>query len=244
MNKCGIMVSEIAFSNMPVLLKNSGLDYFILDCEHGGFDYADISRMIMTARLCGLPIIVRLPNNDRKDIIKLMDMGADGVLLPMTNTVEDIKQVVEYAKYQPIGNRGISTMRAHTFYNPPPINEYLPQANARTKVFAQAETIAGVENIEAILAVEGVDGVFIGPNDMSADYGCLGNENAPEIMSAIEKIAGACKKMGKVGGIITGNQGYLAKAKQSGLEYFCKGSELNAISAYCKKIKKEIGELV
>ena len=244
MNKCGIMVSEIAFSNMPVLLKNSGLDYFILDCEHGGFDYLDISRMIMTARLCGLPIIVRLPNNDRKDIIKLMDMGADGVLLPMTNTVEDIKKVVEYAKYQPIGNRGISTMRAHTFYNPPPINEYLPQANARTKVFAQAETIAGVENIEEILSVEGVDGVFIGPNDMSADYGCLGNNNAPEILSAIEKIACACKKTGKVGGIITGNKSYLSKAKQCGLEYFCKGSELNAISDYCKKITKEIGELV
>ena len=101
MNKCGIMVSEIPFSNMPVLLKNSGLDYFILDCEHGGFDYCDISRMIMTARLCNLPIIVRLPNNDRKDIIKFMDMGADGVLLPMTNTVDDIKKVVEYAKYQP-----------------------------------------------------------------------------------------------------------------------------------------------
>ena len=62
MRKSGIMVSEIPFANMPVLMKNAGLDYFILDCEHGGFDYVDISRIIMTARLCGLPVIVRLPN--------------------------------------------------------------------------------------------------------------------------------------------------------------------------------------
>ena len=191
-----------------------------------------------------MPVIVRLPNNDRKDIIKLMDMGADGVLLPMTNTAEDIKKVVEYAKYQPIGMRGISTMRAHTFYNPPPINEYLTQANARTKVFAQAETVEGVANIQEILSVEGVEGVFIGPNDMSADYGCLGNNNAPEILSAIEKIGEACKDTGKIGGIITGNRTYLSKAKQSGLQYFCKGSELNAIAEYCKKITKEIEELV
>ena len=240
MKKCGIMVSEIPFSNMPVLMKNAGLDYFILDCEHGGFDYCDISRMIMTARLCGLPIIIRLPNKERKDIIKFMDMGVDGVLLPMTNTVADIQQVVDYAKYQPIGKRGISTMRAHTFYNPPPINEYLPQANARTMVFAQAETIEGVKNIEGILSVEGVDGVFIGPNDLSADYGCLGNNNAPEVLSAIEKVGAACLKLKKKGGIITGNKAYLSKANECGLEYFCKGSELNAISDYCKKISAEI----
>lgn len=240
MRKSGIMVSEIPFANMPVLMKNAGLDYFILDCEHGGFDYVDISRIIMTARLCGLPVIVRLPNKERKDIIKLMDMGAGGLLLPMTNTVEDIKQVVKYAKYQPIGERGISTMRAHTFYNPPPINEYLVSANARTKVYAQAETVAGIKNIEAILSVEGVDGAFIGPNDMSADYGCLGNNNAPEILSAIEKVGKAAQWLGKESGIITANKAYIAKAKECGLELFCKGSELNAIAEYCKNIVKEL----
>ena len=242
MRKSGIMVSEIPFWNMPVLLKNAGLDYYILDCEHGGFDYADISRMIMTSRLSGLEVIVRLPNKDRKDIVKLMDMGADGLLLPMTNTAEDIKQVVKYAKYQPIGERGISTMRAHTFYNPPPILEYIKEANARTKVFAQAETVEGVKNIEEILKVEGVDGVFIGPNDMSADYGCLGDNNAAEILSAIEKVGKAAKGANKLAGIITGNKNYIAKAKEFDLELYCKGSELNAIAEYCKKITKEILE--
>jgi len=240
MNKAGIMISEVTFGNMPVLMKNAGLDFFIIDAEHGGFDYADVSRMIMTARLCGLPAIIRLPNNERKDIIKYMDMGADGLLLPMTNNADDIKQVVKYAKYQPFGERGISTMRAHTFYNPPSIKEYLPQANARTKVFAQIETVRGVENIANILSVNGVDGVFIGPNDLSADYGCLGNNNAEEILSAIGKVGDAVKSAGKLGGIITGNKAYIEKAKEIGLTLFCKGSELNAIAEYCKKIRNEL----
>lgn len=121
-----MMISEIAFSNMPVLLKNAGIEFCILDCEHGGFDYAEVSRLIMTARLCGLELTVRLANNERKDVVKYLDMGADGLLLPMTNTAEDIQKVADYAKYPPLGHRGISTMRAHTLYAPPPVLEYIP----------------------------------------------------------------------------------------------------------------------
>ena len=125
-----MMISEIAFSNMPVLLKNAGIEFCILDCEHGGFDYAEVSRLIMTARLCGLELIVRLANNERKDVVKYLDMGADGLLLPMTNTAEDIRKVADYAKYPPLGHRGISTMRAHTLYAPPPV---LAGGNARRR---------------------------------------------------------------------------------------------------------------
>lgn len=240
MNKVGLMLSEIPFSNMPVLMKNSGLDFFIIDCEHGGFDYVDVSRLIMTARLCDLCVIIRLPNNLRKDIIKFMDMGADGLLLPMTNTAEDIQEVVKYAKYQPIGQRGISTMRAHTLYNPPAINDYMPMANARTKVFAQIETVAGVQNVNDILAVNGVDGVFVGPNDLSADYGCLGKNDAPEILNAIKTVGEGAQKFGKIAGIITGNKTFIQASKENGFTYFSKGSELNAIASYCKNIVTEL----
>ena len=133
-------------------------------------------------------------------------------------------------------------MRAHTFYNPPSINEYLPQANARTKVFAQIETVRGVENVDEILAVNGVDGFFVGPNDLSADYGCLGNNNAEEILSAIGRVGSVVEKASKFAGIITGNKAYIEKAKESGFTLFCKGRELNAIAEYCKKNCKELRE--
>lgn len=240
MKKIGLMLSEIPFSNMPVLLKNAGLDYFILDYEHGGFDYADMSKIIVNARLCGLTVIVRLPNNQRKDIIKLMDMGANGLLLPMTNTAADIACVVDYAKYRPIGKRGLSTMRAHTFYAPPPIVDYMREANAQTKVFAQIETAMGVDNIDEILSVEGVDGIFVGPNDLSDDYGCIAEKTAPQILQAIARVGEATEKAGKTAGIITGNAAYIEKSRESGFLYYCKGSELNAIAEYCKKIVAEL----
>ena len=240
--KKGMMISEIAFSNMPVLLKSSGLDFCILDCEHGGFDYADAARMIMTAKLCGLEFIVRLPGNARKDIVKFMDMGANGLLLPMTNKRKDIEEVVRFDKYQPIGQRGISTMRAHTLYSPPSIVTYMTQANSQTKVFAQIETRSGIENAEDILAVPGVDGCFVGPNDLSADLGVLEKSAAAEILTAIERIGAIAEKVGKASGIITSNREYLQKSKKSAFTLFCIGSELNALADYCRKIPKILGE--
>ena len=196
----------------------------------------------MTARLCGLELIVRLANNERKDVVKYLDMGADGLLLPMTNTAEDIRKVADYAKYPPLGHRGISTMRAHTLYAPPPVLEYMPAGNARTKIFAQAETRAGVENIDRILAVPGVSGCFIGPNDLSADYECLGDPNAPPILKAIERVGEAAAAAGKISGMITANKNYLSKAKSCRFTAFCVGSELNAIAEYGKKTARLIKE--
>lgn len=231
----GIMLSEIAFPKMPVLFKNAGLSFFILDYEHGGFDYSAMAEILFSARLCGIRSVVRLADNGRKDIIKLADMGADGFLLPMTNTAEDIAKVVRYAKYRPEGERGISTMRAHTMYMPPDACAYRIAANERMKIYAQIETKSGVENIGNILTVAGVDGCFVGPNDLSDDYGCLGNGNADEILSAIRKVGDTAQSAKKTAGVITANGGYLKEAEKNGFTMFSVGSELNAIADYCKR---------
>lgn len=239
MNKVGLMISEIPHHSMPLILKQAGLDFCILDYEHGGFDYESIARIVLTSKLSNFTTIVRLPNNERKDIIKILDMGADGLLLPMTNNVEDAKKLVNYAKYPPMGKRGISTMRAHTLYNPGSIMEYTKSANERIKVYAQIETIDGVNNIEEIINLEGIAGVMVGPNDLSADYGCLADKNAPQILEAIEKVGKAAKNANKECAIITGNKNYLDCAKVNGFNTFCIGSELNALTEYAKRIKKE-----
>lgn len=240
--EAGIMVSEIVFSNFPLLFRAAGLSFFILDCEHGGFDYKDAAAMLTVAKLCGVRSIVRLPGNQRKDIVKLMDMGADGLLLPMTNTAEDIGLVVRYAKYRPLGERGISTMRAHTMYAPPPIREYTAQANAHTRIYAQIETRAGVQNAEAILSVPGVAGCFIGPNDLSDDFGCLGQKNAVPVLGAIARVCSAVEKCGKECGIITADAGYLSAAKGQGCTLFCCGSELNAVKEYAANVVANISQ--
>ncbi len=237
--RLGTMLSEVPFSNMPLIMKNSGLDFLIVDNEHGAFDYAALSKLFTVSRMANFSTIVRLPDNSRAWITKCVDAGADGFLLPMTNTANDIAKVVEYAKYAPLGKRGISTMRAHTLYAPPRLSEYMLEANARVKVYAQIETVAGVENIEQILSVNGVDGVFIGPNDLSCDMGCIGDKGP--IIAAIEKVANAAEKVGKPFGIITTVSELIEKALSSGASMISYGSELNMLKNGCDKIKMVFG---
>ncbi|MDG0810513.1 aldolase/citrate lyase family protein [Cohnella rhizosphaerae] len=162
----------------PCCSKAADWTFFIVDTEHGGFDHAALSGLIMTARLAGITVLVRLADHSRRDITRLMDMGADGVLLPMTGGKEDIAAVVRHAKYAPVGRRGISTTRGHTLYAPPALRDYMQQANERTLVFAQIESKAGLDAIDEIVGLDGVDGVIVGPNDLACDLDCLGGGGA------------------------------------------------------------------
>ena len=110
----GTMLSEVFFPNFSYILKNCGYDFFIIDCEHGAFDYSQVSTMISVARLKGISAVVRIPEIRRECILKYLDMGADALLAPMVRDAEDAKRLVEYAKYRPLGNRGISINRAHS----------------------------------------------------------------------------------------------------------------------------------
>lgn len=236
--KNGTMLSEVCFANFPIILKNANLDFLIVDNEHGAFDYSFLSGLVMNSRLIDLPVIVRLPDNNRKDITKLVDMGVTGFLLPMTNSAEDIKKVVDFAKYSPIGKRGISTNRAHTFYNPPPIDEYMKTANEKVKVYAQIETAEGVRNIKEILSLDGVDGVFVGPNDLSCDLGCIGN-NGP-VKEAISEISNAAREQNKPWGIITTSKDLIDFSLESNVGLISYGSEINMLKDACKNLRGNI----
>ena len=225
--KAGVMLNEVSFANFPMIMRQAGMDFMILDTEHGGFDYSGMAALIMMAKQTQLPIIVRLADNGRRDITKVMDMGADGLLLPMTNTADDIRQVVRYARYAPAGQRGISTNRAHTFYNPGNQEAYMKQANASTMVFAQIETKGGLKNLEDIMAVDGVDGAFIGPSDLACDLNCMGSADKEPVLSAIREVGGSAGRHGKRAGIITEREAFLLEAKKAGFDLMCSGSEIS-----------------
>lgn len=234
--KAGTMLSEVCFSHFPLIAKNSGLDFIIIDNEHGAFDYHVINELVFISKMCGFHTIMRLPDNGRATITKYADMGVCSFLLPMTNTASDIERVVEYAKYAPIGKRGISTNRAHTLYNPPRLEDYMPMANENMKLYAQIETVCACENINEILAVNGVDGVFIGPNDLSSDLGKPGNTDV--VLPYIEKVAAAAKSAQKLWGMITANQKLIDFSKSCDVNLISCGSEINMLSSGCKKIRE------
>ncbi len=232
----GTMLSEIATPNIARILSAGGFEYIIIDCEHGYFDYSQTAAVVGISNGIGLPVIVRIPKIDRECITKYMDMGADGLLVPMTGTAQDIRRVVEYAKYAPLGKRGISTTRAHTNYNPPPLLEYTRQANDRTILFAQIETREGIQNIDEIAAVEGVDAVIIGPNDLAADLGTPGNFSTPEMSGAIQKVIDAGRRAGKPSGIIASGIPFLQQCREKGMTLFSCNSEVGMIMMGAKSI--------
>ena len=158
----GTMISEMACPNLARIFKAAGFAYMIVDCEHGYFDYSQLAAMVSVANGAGIGAVVRIPTIDRGVITKVLDMGADGLLVPMVNTADEARQIVSYAKYPPLGHRGASTQRAHTNYDPPKLEEYFEIANARTIILAQIETRQALDHVGEIAAVEGIDAVVIG----------------------------------------------------------------------------------
>ena len=226
--KKGTMISEIAFAGLPAMIKNAGLDFLIMDLEHGAFDYSGIRVVADGAKAAQLKAIMRLPDNGRREITRLCDMGAGGFLLPMTESAADIERVVRFAKYMPEGARGISTMRAHTNYNPGNLADYMKLANESIEIYAQIETRAGLDNLAEILKVKNLTGVILGPNDLSADLNCIG-DRAP-VMRAMEILSGACIKAGKPAGIITSDAILIQKAQSLNFGFLCVSSELGILS--------------
>lgn len=225
----GIFLSEIAAPNLLRLMKTSGLDYVIVDCEHGYFDYSQVAALAAVGNGINFPVIVRIPFVSRDSIQKYLDAGADGLLVPMLETVEQAKLLVMYGKYAPEGKRGISTMRPHSNYNPGQLTDYTKAANRRIMLFAQIETKTGVENIDAIVKAPGLDGIFIGPNDLACDLGTMGDFSTPAMEQCIDTVAAAAKNAGLPSGIITSKADLIHRCRSKGMTLFSCDSELGLL---------------
>lgn len=238
----GTMISEIQTPNIIRMLNVAGFDYLIIDNEHGYFSYDSIANMSAIANGINLPLIVRITAPSRENITKLLDMGVDGLLLTMTHNRELLEECVQYAKYPPIGNRGISTQRAHTGYDPGELKQCLIEGNNKTMVFAQIESKEGVENLEDILSVIGLDGIFIGPNDLSLDYGDLGNFDNVKVTESLDYIVDTCVNKNVPVGIISSKQDFLKKYINQGISMISCNSEIGMLVNAAKSVVKTFKE--
>jgi 2-keto-3-deoxy-L-rhamnonate aldolase RhmA len=197
----GTMISEVRNPNVAYMLAQSGFDFFIIDQEHGAYSPETLSNLIAVARGAGIAPIVRIPEIRRETILKPLDSGAAGLLVPQVNTPEQAKEILLHAKYPPAGNRGVALRRAHSLYQKVTPAEYLKQANEETFIAVQAETPTAIENLEAITSVSGVDAVFVGPFDLSVSLGIPGETNHPQEVEAINRVVEVCRKRRIASGI-------------------------------------------
>ena len=196
------MVTVFNNPEIAKILKVCKFDFFIVDCEHGNFDYSDVAKMCTVAREAGIPLMVRIPEARRAVVLEFMELGAKGLLLPNTETVSQAMALVTYSKYYPMGNRAVSLLRPHTgFEKIDSAAEYMKKANEENILMIEIESPAALENINNLLDVKGIDAAFIGPNDLSQSMGITGQTDDPQFITAVDKVIDAAKRRGKFSGI-------------------------------------------
>ena len=170
-----------------------GFDWLFIDLEHGPHGFMELQR-ILQAMKPGCSPLVRVPELSESNIKKVLDIGAEGVIVPKVNTAEEAQRAVAYAKYPTQGVRGVGAARAHGYgLN---FKDYVEKANEATLVVIQIEHFEGVNHIEEIVKVPGIDVIFIGPYDLSASFGVAGQVEHPLVKVAIDKVEKACAKAG------------------------------------------------
>jgi 2-dehydro-3-deoxyglucarate aldolase len=186
----GTMVT-LGAPEVAEIMADAGFDWLFLDAEHSALDTLELQRLLQGAGLT--PGVVRVATSAEVPIKKALDIGAAGIIAPMVNSAELAAQVVRWAKYAPLGTRGVGIGRAHGYGAK--FQEYVQQANEQIAVIVQAEHIDAVNNIETIAQVAGVDAVLVGPYDLSASLGRLGEVRHPEVVDAIEHVTQVCQAL-------------------------------------------------
>lgn len=191
-----LLVGTMVTINSPEvveMLAGIGFDWLFIDAEHAPLAMLDIQRMVQAAGQ-GCSCIVRLPEASEVPIKQALDIGAAGIIAPLVNSASHAEDIVRLAKYAPDGSRGVGIGRAHRYGLG--FQEYISRANEDVVVIVQVEHIDAVANIESIAKVRGIDAVFVGPYDLSASLGKMGQVNDPEVQQAIETVTRASLQAG------------------------------------------------
>jgi 2-keto-3-deoxy-L-rhamnonate aldolase RhmA len=186
---CGTLLS-LSSPEVADLLAGAGFDWLFVDAEHGAIDARDIL-LLLHAVANRTPCLVRIPALDEAWVKRVLDAGAEGIIVPQVGAAEQAERAARWAHYPPRGSRGLGTARANRYGLG--LADSVRAAGERVTVVVQAETAEAVENIEAIVRVEGVDAVFVGPYDLSASLGRPGEVEHPEVVAAINHVALACR---------------------------------------------------
>ena len=215
-NKEKVLGTFFELGSMSVIecLGQTGLDFVIIDNEHGPFETESTMNYVRACDNVGLTPLVRVREVSRPAILKPLDIGAKGLIVPCIETVEQAKKIVEYGKFSPIGKRGFCPSRKDYWgYSHPqgqPIDVGMKHENEETLLILQCETVGCLENIETI--------IFIGPFDLSISMGIPGEFDNPEFLKAIDKILSTCKKYNKISSVFTGRFDDIDKYYKQGFD--------------------------
>lgn len=220
------------------LCAQAGFDWLLVDGEHGPNDLRSILDQLRALAPYEPAIVVRPPSDDRVVIKQYLDVGAQSLLVPMIESGAQAAEVVRSVRYAPQGGRGVGAALARaSLYNTIP--DYLGTAGDEICLLLQVESRAGLAALDAILATEGVDGVFIGPADLAADMGYRGKPGAPEVQTAVIDALKRIRAAGKAAGILSSDAALLKQYRDLGVEFLAVGSDVGVFMNGLKALRQQ-----
>jgi len=215
--------STLGSAMVAELIGHAGFDWLLIDTEHSPNELPAIVAQLQAMQTGTASAVIRPAWNDPVLIKRILDIGVQSLLIPFVETAEAAAAAVAATRYPPDGIRGVSTGSRAAGYGR--IKDYPKAAGAEICVLVQIETKKGVENIEAIANTPGVDGVFVGPADLSASLGYLGDQLNPAVQDTIGRVLAACQKAGKPAGYLTGNEAESKKWLDAGFRFVAVGTD-------------------
>ena len=216
------------------IIAGAGYDWIVIDGEHGPNDISTLLPQLQAMRGGTAEPVFRVPWNDMVIIKRAMDVGARTLLIPFVQNVEEALRAVAATRYPPLGLRGVSVAPRANDYGR--VLNYHKNAHHDTCVIVQIETRVALREIEAIAEVEGVDGIFIGPSDLAADFGHLGNPKQADVQAALKDAAARIRAAGKAAGILTGSLDDVEPLFAMGYNFVAVGSDVGLLARTAEQV--------
>lgn len=236
----GTMVFEFNTTGIGRIAREAGAEFAIFDMEHTGWHTETIRMLMATSSAHGLVPIVRVPTTEYDFFARVLDMGAMGVMIPMVGTEEEAQFIAQSTKYPPTGKRGAAFSIAHDDYQGGDIIAKMKSANEEALIIAQIETAEGLENVDKIAAVEGIDVLWIGQFDLTNALGIPGEFDHPKFEDAIQRVSAAAEKHNKFAGFMALNLDDARRMHASGFRCIAYGGDL---WVYQQALKQGIDEV-
>ena len=243
----GSEASRISSPEIARIYAAAGFDFIFIDMQHTCFGMETVASMITVARLSNIVPIVRVPDAEYHLIARALDAGAMGIIVPRVNTVEQVERIVQWIRYPPDGVRGVAISPSHTDYGEVDPVDFLDHMNRETLLVIQIERKEALDNLDAILSVDGLDVAALGWMDLSTDLGVPGEIENSLLVNSIERVVDSCKSHGVASGMISGDLNVLSHWAGKGARFLSYSSDgmilLEACSSAISKLRGENGGL-
>lgn len=231
--KCvyGTSLEDCLDPEMAILLGAAGLDFFFVDTEHCTANYFQIQALCRTAIMGRVTPLVRVTQNDPALISRALDVGAMGIIVPRVNSRTEAQAALNVMKFPPLGYRGFGLRSIFTDFGPESAQQKIESANDETMAVLQIESRSGLESVEEIAALPGLDALFIGPYDLTLSLEIVEQFDSPIFWDAVKRVIAACESAGVAAGIQTGDMSLLTKARELGARFLIYGSDTGMLLA-------------